>query len=347
MKKRLLIFTICILLLLLAGCAQDAQPPTATEAASAAKTAEPSVLRLQPFSDADTAAMSRFMCRNRWLIDGKSMYGLDYDEGHRPVLASYTLKNGRPSKFQILSDNCVPEYLAIEGERLYFLHEGQPQVYDLKSRARQALAEGPWYSLQIYEGALYYTDAEHRYCRAALDGSGEELLIDAPCDYAWSMPEGIVYQSEGEAFCLCWQLWDGAQRQLTAAASYAPLRLGATLWYSQHDREGQVLATVDLTDGTVRRQAAPAISGEAELIVQGGAWLLRYFPAERSWAQRLLVPGESEGVDCGYSGYRLCDYLDEARRIDAAYEADGRLRCFVLVNAAGEELRFIGGQILG
>lgn len=359
MKRTIILLLIC---LLLCGCAAKAPEPAVTPEPSAvptrastaaptaspapAATAAPSVLVLQPFSDADSAAMSRFMSRGRWLIDGERMYGMDYDEQLRPVLAAYTLKKGRPEDFKILSADCVPEYLALAGERLYFLHEGRIECFDLKTRARQTLLEGPCGSLQIFDGALFYTDAEGRCLRAALDGSGSEVLIDTPCDYAYAMAEGIVYQSESSENRLRMRLWDGADRQLSSAAAYAPLRLGELLWYTQKDELGSALACVDLTDGTVQRLDTPALRGAAELLPGKDGWLLRVFLAGDGWKQQLLRPGESEGQPCPYSGYRLCDYVGEALRIDAAYEADGRLRCFVLVGADGGELRFIGGQIL-
>lgn len=70
------------------------------------------------------------------------------------------------------------------------------------------------------------------------------------------------------------------------------------------------------------------------------------FLAGDGWKQQLLRPGETEGEACAYSGYRLCDFVGEACRVDAAYDPDGRLRCFVLVNEAGGELRYFGGKVL-
>ena len=170
------------------------------------------------------------------------------------------------------------------------------------------------------------------------------MLIEGPCDYAWAMPEGIVYQSENEGACLRLRLWDGTDRRLTAAASYAPLRIDDTIWYSLYDGEGSVLASVDLTEGLVTRYETAELRGAAELFSADGAWTLRVFLAGDGWRQQLLRPGETEGAACAYSGYRLCDYVGEDGRIDAAYDPDGRLRCFVLVDESGGELRYFGGK---
>lgn len=339
---------ILLLALLLTGCA--ANVPEATSAPetppSQNESAAPSVLLPGDFSPADTAAMSSYMSANRWLIAGERMYGLDYDEDLRPVLASYRLRGGKPGSFRILCADCVPEYLAQAGKWLYFLHEGSLQRLNLNSLRRETLLDGPIRSLQIFDGALYYTDGEGRYCRADLDAQSREVLIEGPCDYAWAMPEGILYQSESEGACLRMRLWDGAERRLSAAASFAPLRLGQSVWYTQQDSEGCAIGAIDLSDGTVTHYSTPALRGAAELIPAGGEWLLRICLDGGGWKQQLLRPGESEGEDCGYSGYRLCDFAGEAQRIDAAYDPDGRLRCFVLVDEAGGELRFFGGKIL-
>lgn len=351
MMKRTLFLPILLLLLLLAGCGAErpAETPVPTEAPAAAEPAAAAPASEPPTWDypaADTAAMSSYMSANRALIAEGRLYGLDYDDELRPVLASWLLRGGRPTSRRILCEDCVPEYLALEGKFLYYLNGGALQRLPLKGRAPETLLEGPIRSLQIHEGALYYTDAEGRWCRADLDGRNAEVLIEGPCDYAWAMPEGVVYQSEGEGCCLRLRNWDGTDRRLTAAAGYAPLRVGGTLWYSQRDGEGSVLASVDLRDGTVTRYETADLRGAAELVPAGDEWLLRVFLAGDGWKQQLLRPGETEGEPCAYSGYRLCDFVGEDCRIDAAYDPDGRLRCFVLVDADGGELRYFGGKIL-
>ena len=343
MKRTILLL---LLVLLLTGCAAPVPEATSAPAPAPSGTQPVSTLVPQGYTNEQSAAMSRFMSAGRWLIDGDTMYGLDYDEQYRPALVSCRLRGGKLRSFRILCEDCVPEYLALGDGCLYFLNGGALQRLTLKDPSVETLLEGPVRSLQLFEGALYYTDGEGRFCRAGLDGETRETLIEGPCDYAWSMPEGVVYQSEGEGCCLRMRLWDGAERKLTAAASYAPLRIGDVIWYSQRDAEGSVIASVDLRDGTVTRCATPELRGAAELIPAAGGWALRVFLAGDGWKQLLLRPGETEGAPCAYSGYRLCDYVGADCRIDAAYDPDGRLRCFVLVGAEGAEIRFFGGEIL-
>ena len=340
---------ILLLALLLSGCAanvpeESAAPSTAPDAPES--TASVSVLVPGGYSDADTAAMSSYMSANRWLIDGDRLYGLDYDEALRPALVSCRLRGGKLTERKILCEDCVPSYLALEGKTLYFLCGGELRRCDLKSGKCETLLSGGLQSLQLFDGALYYTDATGRYYSADLDGQNAELLIEGPCGYAWAMPEGVLYQSEREGCCLRMRLWDGAERRLSAAASYAPLRIGSLVWYSQRDSEGSVLASIDLNDGTVTRCATGELRGAAELIPGSEGWMLRVFLAGEGWRQQLLRPGETAGTDCAYSGYRFCDYVGEDCRIDAAYDPDGRLRCFVLADREGNELRFFGGELL-
>lgn len=343
---------ICLILcfsLLLTGCVANVPEATPSPAETAAMPAAPAASVFVPavFSDADTAAMSSFMSANRCLIAGDRLYGLDYDENLQPVLATYRLRGGKPGAFQILCEDCVPEYLTLHEGCLYYLNGGRLERLTLKSGEREILLEGPLRSLQLYEGTLYTVDEAGRCYRSGLDGENAELLLEGPCDYVWRMPEGFLYQSESEGACLKLTLRsDASVRRLTAAASYAPLRVGNTVWYSQRDSEGSVLACVDLTDGTVTRVETPALRGAAELIPVGGEWRLRVFLDTEGWEQQLLRPGETEGESCGYSGYRLCDWVGETARIDAAYDPDGRLRCFVLVSADGEETRYFGGKVL-
>ena len=318
-----------------AEAAGQAVPEAVEEAAS------------KSFSAADTAAMSSYMSANRWLCAGEWFYGLDFDEAQRPILAAFRLRSGKLNSYHILCRDCVPEYLSLLDGKLYFLCEGSLQRLDLGTRARETLLEGPLKSLQIHDGALILTDGEGRLLRCDPDAENIETLIEGPCGYAWAMPEGVLYQDEADGACLRLRLWSGEDRRLTAAAGYAPLRIGDTVWYSQRDREGSVLASVELGDGTVTRFETETLRGAAELIPTAEGWTLRVFLAGDGWRQQLLRPGETAGEDCAYSGYRLCDYVGENGRIDAAYDPDGRLRCFVLADAGGTELRFIGGRIVG
>ena len=347
MKMRKIILII-LFVFLLAGCAANVTEatPAPTNAAEAEAAASVSVLVPQGYSDAETAAMSSFMSGNRWLIGEGRMFGLDYDEQLHPALVSYRLRGGRPSAFQILCEDCVPEYLALDGDRLYYLNQGRLERLTLQGGKHEILSEGPLRSLQLLDGALYIVDEAGRFYRAGLDGESAELLIEGPCDYAWAMPEGFLYQSEDEGSCLRMRLRDGADRRLTSAASYAPLRIGNTVWYSQRDSEGSVLGSISLEDGTVTRWETSDLRGAAELIPAEDEWLLRVFLAGDGWKQQLLHLGETEGETCAYSGYRLCDFVGEDCRIDAAYDPDGRLRCFVLVDENGGEIRFFGGEIL-
>ena len=344
LMRFLRILTCLLLAALLAGCAgvETETPETAAEPAVSA----PVPLALQPFSSADSAAMSSYICRSRWLLEDKTLYGLDFDGQSRPGLYEVALRRGRPASFRLLVPDCEPEYLCRGGDWLYYLNAGVPWRCRPADRVREKLADGPWRSLQFFDGALYYTDAQGRLWRCEPDGSGGELLLAFPCDYAWVMPEGVLFQSEDEGCFLKFYVWDGELRQLSAAASYAPLRLGDTVWYAQYDRVGSALACVDLADGLVRRVSEAALHGEIELIPTPSGWQLRFFPAERDWAQRLYDPKSGTVTDCSYSGYRLCDGTDGKRRIDAAYEADGRLRCFILVDADGSETAFLRGDVL-
>lgn len=348
MFRKLCIFFL-LLLLLLTGCAANVpeETPAPSDSVPAAESsAAAPVLTPAAFTDADTAAMSSYMSANRWLIAGDRMYGLDYDGALRPVLASYRLRDGRPEDFQILCEDCTPSFLALDGERLYYLCEGRLERLTLPAGTRETLLDGPLKSLQIREDTLYLVDEAGRLLRADLDAEDIETLIDGPCDYAWVMPDGILWQSEDEGCSLRMKLWGGAERRLTAAASYAPLRVGSVIWYSQRDSQGSVIASVDLDDGTVTRYETAELRGAAELLRAGADWTLRVFLAGDGWKQQLLRPGETEGALCAYSGYRLCDYVGEDLRVDAAYDPDGRLRCFVLADAQGNEVRFFGGKIL-
>lgn len=349
--EAILLSVMTLLLFSLCGCSDSAAAPEASP--------EPQVTVIESaagFStNFDTAAslrMASFMGANRALIFEDRLWCFDYDEDYAPVLACYTLNEGVPENFTILQTGCVPQYICMEGGRLYYINgSGSAAIERIgpDGEDHQVLVEEPCGFLQITGGELYFCDAAGRFCKAAPDGSGRQVLIDDLCCYPYVFDGMVLYQSgkDGESLHL-FSLEDGTDRKLTSTVSYAPVIIENMLYYTQKTGEGSRICRLELETGVTEVFDSPLIQGAAEFILEPGqGWTVRAVPADERISQSSIPLSQlGSGVwrQGGYSGYRLCDWAG-GQRVDAFYENGGRLRSFVFVDENGSETEYIAGEV--
>lgn len=342
MRRTLLPLCLCAALLL-TGCGAEAEtsPPEPERSRTVTLVEEP--LALPQFEGEESARMACYMAANRALVDGETLYTLDFDALFRPVLARYQLSETGLSGYEILAEDCAASYLCLYQDALYYLSEGRIERLNLSDGEREVLVEGPCLSLQLADGMLYYRDAQGSFCRIRPDGSSQTVLLRQPCDYAYVLGELLLYQSETDGLRLHLRELDGTRDELLSEEpAYAPLLLGPWLYYSSVGS----LVRMDAATRETRSFDLPPLRGEAEFFCSPEDWVARIGLDDGGVGQALLTLGEEARLSlCGYQGYRLCDFVSETLRVDAMYEADGRLRCFALC-AYGRELRYFGGALL-
>lgn len=347
--KRIALLILLLSALLLAGCASG---ETAAPAQAAADTSSPvpsAAPSLPPLSrregpeagEKESAEMANFMAANRALMDGSTLYTLDFSPKGVPELGRYRLMRNALRQYRTLVKDCVPEYLSLHEDYLYYCNarSGAIERVGVDGKHHEILFEGSCDYLQLVGDKLRFTDARHRLCEAELDGSNARVLIGISCYYPYSLGDTLIYQkdSEDEALFLRW-MQDGKERRLTDGAAYAPLLWEGRLYYSTP--EG--LESVLLSGRERQRCELPAFSGALELTPWQGALALRglgFAETPLQWTGDLERQSEPEA-----SGYRLLEYVGVDFRVDAVYEPDRRIRLFVLTDASGREYPYFAGQ---
>lgn len=339
--KRVLTLCLCAALLL-TGCGRAETPAVeASPEPSAAVTVIQEPLQLPAVSPAESAAMASFMAANRALVTGDALYTLDFDAALRPVLARYRVTEAGLEDWTVLADDCVPEYLCEKEGALYWLNAGRLERLTLSDGTRQVLAEGPFGSLQPCQGGFYALDDTGSLLRLDETGAMTERLLVGPCDYTYVLGGYLFYQSEAEGGSLRQRrLCSGEDRRLARGSAYAPVLLGGALYFSG---DGVFCRAEDADEP--RSFDLPALRGAAELIPTASGWCARVALVGTIDQGLLTLTEPVSYAPCDYQGYRLCDFAAEGLRVDAVYEADGRLRCFALCRAEGE-LRYFGGRVL-
>ena len=356
----------CVLLLamLLCGCAMPApaELPAETAEIAAAPTPEsaaPSesetiatlapVLTFPRTTRADALAMTNLMSVNRFLLIEDTLCGLDVDAAGAPRLVVWQLTDGQLSDCRTLAEGVAPEWLCQSGEILYWSNaaaNGRLERMDLaaESPAAEILLDEHCSFLQVVEDTLYFCDSAQRFCRLTAEGDAE-VLIETAVWYPYLHGGVLLYQNAGDGETLHLREFStGEDRRLNDVASYAPLCLDKVIWYSQRSGDGCVLASLDLRSGRGERYDSFTFRGEAQFLRDGGKWCVRLFdfsPAITQLSGPLTGPWQEAVGDL----YRMCDCLGEELRVDALYQKDGRLFCFALVNAEGQEQRFVSGTV--
>lgn len=349
-RKRQVILLVLLLAALLCACGQEPPgapetPPQETHAATVTVIED---FLAPDFELTESLAMANYLCGNRALLSGETLYTLDFDVQLRPVLASWRYAEGTLSDYAVLAENCAAAYLVEHGGALYFVNGGRAERLELDSGGREVLCEDAR-TLQLFEGRLWYLDAAGNFRSMALDGSGQTLVLEGPCAYPYVLGGGLLLAQRGEDEALWLCTLDGeAEWLLCGDPVYAPLLIGQELVFTRQTAEGKRLCRLSLAEPGAQPETLceQPIRGAAEFFCDGG-WRTR-LAHEGDLLRQSIRPLESpgEGEECPYSGYHLLDFVGEDLRVDAVYEAGGRLNSFMLYTPEGL-LRWFGGELTG
>ena len=299
---------------------------------------------LESFDRAETDRMINLMSGNRALVLDGALYTFDYDEAYAPVLVRYELTEEGLGERTVLLEDCLPTYLLELDGFLYFINDRAIERVDLDGGNRETIRAEESDFLQSRDGLLYFCDEKGRFCKAQPDGSGERVVIDDTCFYPWLTGSAVLYQSgsDGESLHIFW-LEDGTNSAALDRAVYAPVAVGDRLYAT--GAEGLLSLDLDGMDSQVL--PVETLRGAAEIIPHQGRYVLRWVLEENGLKQvtaELKDLGKLRVQAADYKGYRLCDFAGDGWRVDAWYNPDGRLRCFVLVAPDGTETEYIAGN---
>lgn len=347
-QKTQLILLCLLLAALLCACGQEPAAPERVpeETPAAMVTLIEDYEPPEDFGDEESLAMANYLCANRALFVEEYFYTLDYDETLRPVLGRYRVVDNNLREFTVLVENCVAEYLCTDGEALYYINGGRAERLPLGGgKARTLCADAR--TLQLHGGRLYYLDAEGRFCRMETDGGAQTVLLEGPCDYPYVLGGLLLVQKGAQNALWLRELEGEGEWRLTDGAAYAPLLIGRELFFTMETDGGKRLCSLELGGGDVRILSDTPLRGTAEFFPEDG-WRTRLALEGDLLRQRILPLDAPDGAgeDCAYSGYHLLDYVGAKLRVDAVYEAGGRLNSFMLYTPDGGVIRYFGGKTI-
>lgn len=345
MKKiTLFIIALCVSLsAVLTGCAKLPTPP---EKEAESKLQKVENVTLPQLSEAESLAMQSYMSGGRAIISGQRLYCMDFDENHKPALCSYEI-SPEPADFKILVSDCIPEYLNVLSDRIYFINKnsgGSIQSVDLEGGDLQTVKEGPCDFLRIYGDKMYYCDSAMRFCVSSTGGADEEVLMTEGVFYPYVVGDRLIYQLSRNEHLYMRDLNTGIDTELTDKPAYAPVIIGSRLFCTVEDG---VLNIGEDGLNPLKYQLG-RIQGTAEFSFHEGKTHVRGLSGGkelRAWSFETENPKESFSYNVTGS-YSLCDYTDENYAVYTNYEPGGRIKSFSLEDKNGKESRFYSGKIL-
>ena len=345
MRARLILTALLLAALLLSACGlQREEAPTP----SPVPTPEPSPVVVTPEVREITApdpegsrAMAMVLNANRVAVTEDALYCYDFDENWLPVLARYSREDGSLDGFTVLAEGCVPEYLCESEGWLFYIDRssGALERVSTEGGERHTLHLGPCRWLCLKEGLLYFCDGRGRFLSLEPRTRVLTQLLAGPCAFAYPLEGGVLWREQDSGDICFTDGETGGVRILCPGAPSNPLLLKNRLWY----RSGNGVYSVDLTGEQPRSYPLPETDGAVELLPVDGDLYLRGI---RETDGPVQWEGYPEGpFEYLPRGYRICDWLGEALRVDTVYEPDGRIRCYLLQDEEGNALRFLAGHV--
>ncbi len=218
------------------------------------------------YSAGQTDRMNTVALGGAYFFDGDDIYGHFFDKDLNACLGKATVKEGTELKDQqVLDENCMPTSVVLDGDYIYYCRQDldDNEKYTL-SRVKkdggdaETLYEGECDDIAVRDGKLYYSDADHHYVRADLDGGNSETVLDKEVYYCyWIDDNWLIYQDDADDETLHLYFAPvGGDKKITEVRSLCPVIDGSSLWYVRdEDGEGKDYRLAKLDLKTLKEKA--------------------------------------------------------------------------------------------
>ena len=305
------------------------------------------------FNAAQTTAMSNFMSGGYYVISEDTVYGMGSHKDGNPRLVSFDLtREGdfvKATNPKTLDKDISPNYMALHGEDVYYIRD-YGGIYKIsKNSSPTCIVKDAVEYLQIVGNKLYYCDENYTFCKADLDGTNVEPVLDQEIYYAYLLDEDwLLYQDDSDRESLHLRhLPTGADAAITNGPSYTPILVESTLYFILEENGSPTLARVDLSNIDITYNPATGnhtyslqteTNGKAigyDLFINKD----HYGFVGLNQGRHLSLWTELENPDQIYQ--RAYRYLSEDYEIEWIYTEDGLVdQIYVTLNATG------GGQTI-
>ena len=193
------------------------------------------------FDDIQAENMANLMNGGLFAIEGNVLVGLDWDADGRAMLAARKLTGDENiiGDAMALDTNCLASYINVDEGTVYYVRSGldgeNSGIYavDIAGGDAREILAGDFGSLQLYNGKLYYTDADNKLFMCGTDDSNFEQIGDLSACYPYVLnDEWLLYQDAAGGETLnTYNMTDGQITVLSNNRSFMPIVKGTWLYY--------------------------------------------------------------------------------------------------------------------
>lgn len=288
------------------------------------------------FTPAETAAMSTFMSRGFYAMDGNSVFGQAYtSDGTAELVRIDLVQNGsfaEVDSYIVLEKGITPNYVTVYGDDVYYIHGGgEGGIYKVSKDGGtpQLIIEDAAAYLQIRGDKLYYCDSSYTFREAELDGSNSVPMLDKEVYFPYFVnDQWFIYQDDADNESLhIRHALSGEDITLCSVPGYSPVIYGTDLYFVAFSNGENSLAKIDMKYdlkspdnfsieyGDLKEAADITISSEGYLYygLNNGLSIDRWQYAENPDAEYELV--------YRYLGeeYEIYWEMDEQNRVSGIY----------------------------
>ena len=249
------LFCLLLITLVLAGCCGCGVKKVKVSAitSGAAEQREADTFRIS-LSQEETLRMSNYMLSGRFIHEKKLLYGSKHEASGLPYLCRMKYTAGQNGMFvretEILEKNVDAQYLALDGDWLFFLREnlsdGRAAICRVHSSAgspaeTQVLYDAACDFLSFRNGRLYFTDAENHLLSMKEDGSDLKTeLADKGVYYPSLVTDDLLLfqdDADGESLHMRY-LPTGFELRISQGRVFSYIVKGSELWFLRSE-EGE------------------------------------------------------------------------------------------------------------
>lgn len=207
------------------------------------------------FDSNETSAMSSFMAGGWYIVKDDVLYGLTHVNDNQPKLGAtpFGMKGDFPEfeETKVLDENGCVNYMQMEGDYLYYIRDYK-EICCVKIDGSDAktLYTGDCDYLQIYDGRLYFTDAEYHFVSTDMDGQDLKTVVDKEIYYPYFIcKDWLVFQDDADNESLhLYNVTVGEEFNLTNMPAYKPILDGTYLYYMSGQEDAYNLCRMDISN---------------------------------------------------------------------------------------------------
>lgn len=274
------------------------------------------------FDSNETSAMSSFMEGGWYSVKDNVLYGLTHVNDSKPKLGAtpFGMKGDFPEfkETKVLDENGGAYYLQMEGDYLYYIRDYK-EICSVKIDGSDAktLYTGDCDYLQIYDGRLYFADANYHFVCTDMDGKDLKTVVDKEIYYPYFIcKDWLVFQDDADNESLhLYNIVVGEEFNLTNTPTHRPILDGKYLYYMSNQDDAYSLCRMDISNpDTLKEERSEKLLLSSEYMIDDQyIYVVNNTAREKEQWKELTTTGDVVTMTQMYvsEGYTISHELDQ------------------------------------